>query len=187
MYKFQTKVNIFIIEQALNNVSLYAESSIFCKYVDSYLCFSQKHSQSQFLLHGWVLLSKTVAFCELAYFAHVSKMFLLLYLWWTIFLANKHQTDSSFKSYEEQFFLFWIFGGGVYVILATNGAAIFIHVYFSPITEQSLESPHLLFYALLYTCRQRLIWLWRCVYPPVLVLSGMFLYTTIYHLDIIVA
>lgn len=102
------------------------------------------------LLHGWVVLSKTVAFCELAHFAHVSKMFLLLYLWWTIFLANEHQTDSSFKSYKEQFFLFWIFGVGVYVILATDGAAIFIHVYFTPITEQSLDTPlHLLFYALL--------------------------------------
>jgi len=52
MYKFQTKVNILIIEQALNNVSLYADSPMFCKNIDSYLCYSQKHSQSWFLLRG---------------------------------------------------------------------------------------------------------------------------------------
>lgn len=120
-----------------------------------------------------------------ASFAHVSKMFLFLCLWWTILLVNNHQFVSSFKRYEKQFFLFLIFGVGVYVILAITGAANFIHIYSSSITAIPGILPiHCFMHYYIHAGKDPFDC--ECASPPVLVLLGMFFYT-VYQSNVIVA
>lgn len=131
----------------------------FVKYFGSYLCFSQNHSQSQFLL-PWLSSSvKNSSFLWVGLFCPCLQNGCYFIYSEQFFLQISIKLTASLKAMRNSIF-FSENSDDVHVILAMDGAAISTHAYFSP---TAVFPPPLLFSASLCTCRQRLIWLQRCV------------------------